>query len=490
VSSSTARSGELPLGHSEQQQDASDYAPPPTRPSTSRLPARLTVLGERLSGFSILLVVADLVAGVVAELLTNLPWFSAVALFVVLIICRMSARLYRRRLRLSYLEDFPRSLASVIIVLGVSVGIYMLVTKAGPADRDALNAVLGFLALSELLRAMVFGVSKIARTKLHRGDRTLVLGSDSIAVRLLSTMREHPEFGLIPIGFLDLDVRTGGTARPEALPAPLIRTDLDMAIVEHRVGTVVISNPTASPRRLSEAVVAANRLGCTILILPRMPELYQDGVDVERLRGFPLVRMPRNPTSRPSWWVKRAFDVLAASLATLLVAPVLIGCALAVLLESGRPILFSQERIGLDGRRFLIYKFRSLTPVDDTESQTKWNIATDNRVGPVGKFLRRTSLDELPQLWNIVRGDMSIVGPRPERPSFVAEFTEVHEGYWARHRVPAGLTGLAQVTGLRGDTSIADRARYDNYYIANWSLWLDFTIILRTVRELGRRGQH
>jgi len=218
VSSSTARSGELPLGHSEQQQDASDYAPPPTRPSTSRLPARLTVLGERLSGFSILLVVADLVAGVVAELLTNLPWFSAVALFVVLIICRMSARLYRRRLRLSYLEDFPRSLASVIIVLGVSVGIYMLITKAGPADRDALNAVAGFLALSELLRAMVFGVSRLARTKLHRGDRTLVLGSDSIAVRLLSTMREHPEFGLIPIGFLDLDGRAGGTAGPSPVP--------------------------------------------------------------------------------------------------------------------------------------------------------------------------------------------------------------------------------------------------------------------------------
>jgi lipopolysaccharide/colanic/teichoic acid biosynthesis glycosyltransferase len=113
----------------------------------------------------------------------------------------------------------------------------------------------------------------------------------------------------------------------------------------------------------------------------------------------------------------------------------------------------------------------------------------DARVGPVGRFLRRTSLDELPQLWNIVRGDMSIVGPRPERPVFVREFSAIHELYWARHRVPAGLTGLAQVHGLRGDTSIADRSRYDNYYIANWSLWLDLKILVLTVGELACRKQ-
>lgn len=443
-------------------------------------------LNERLSGFTVLLVVADMVSAVIAVMLTELPWFSAVALCVVLIICRTSARLYRRRLRLSYLEEFPRSLSSVIVVLGISVGIYMFVVKAGPDDRDALVAVAGFLAISELLRAGVFTISKIARIKLGRGDRTLVVGTDKIGVLLLENMVEHPEFGLRPVAFLDLVPGAG----PGPLPAPLLTTDLDQAIREQRIGTVVISNPTASPRHTFEAVVSANKLGCTILVLPRMHELYQDGTDVERLRGFPLVRMPRNPTSRPTWWVKRGFDAVAALTALVLVFPVLAICAVAVLLESGRPILFRQERVSLDGRRFWIYKLRSLRPANEAESQTKWNIAGDDRVGPVGRLLRRTSLDELPQLWNIVRGDMSIVGPRPERPGFVAEFTELHEGYWARHRVPAGLTGLAQINGLRGDTSIADRARYDNYYIANWSLWLDLTIILRTTRELVRRGQH
>jgi lipopolysaccharide/colanic/teichoic acid biosynthesis glycosyltransferase len=158
-----------------------------------------------------------------------------------------------------------------------------------------------------------------------------------------------------------------------------------------------------------------------------------------------------------------------------------------VLLESGRPVLFAQVRIGLDGRPFRIYKLRSLKPVNEQEAATTWNVVGDPRIGPVGRLLRRTSLDELPQMWNVMRGEMSLVGPRPERPGFVEQFSTEHERYWARHRVPPGLTGLAQVNGLRGDTSIADRARYDNYYIANWSLWLDLKIILLTARELLRR---
>jgi lipopolysaccharide/colanic/teichoic acid biosynthesis glycosyltransferase len=131
-------------------------------------------------------------------------------------------------------------------------------------------------------------------------------------------------------------------------------------------------------------------------------------------------------------------------------------------------------------------KFRTMRPVDDTESQTNWNIAQDDRVGPVGRFLRKSSLDELPQLFNILRGDMSLVGPRPERPHFVEEFSRLYPSYSARTRVPCGLTGWAQIHGLRGDTSIADRASFDNFYIENWSLWLDIKIMLRTVVALVR----
>jgi exopolysaccharide biosynthesis polyprenyl glycosylphosphotransferase len=184
--------------------------------------------------------------------------------------------------------------------------------------------------------------------------------------------------------------------------------------------------------------------------------------------------------------LKRVFDVVVSGIALLILAPVMLACALAVRLEGGRGVLFRQERVGLDGRPFELLKFRSLRPADDDESRTRWNVANDHRMGRVGRFLRQTSLDELPQLLNILRGDMSLVGPRPERPHFVHEFTREFPRYAARHRVPAGLTGLAQVHGLRGDTSIEERAQFDNAYIETWSLWSDVKIMLRTAWAVVR----
>jgi exopolysaccharide biosynthesis polyprenyl glycosylphosphotransferase len=200
--------------------------------------------------------------------------------------------------------------------------------------------------------------------------------------------------------------------------------------------------------------------------------------------GIPLTRLRRAPYRTISWSLKRAFDAVVALLALVLLSPILAVCALAVRLEGGRGVIFKQQRVGLDGRRFTILKFRSLEPSSARESRLNWNISDDPRVGPLGKLLRLTSLDELPQLWNVLRGDMSLVGPRPERPFFVHEFTERFPRYMARHRVPAGMTGWAQINGLRGDTDISDRARFDNYYIENWSLWEDVKIILRTAGQV------
>jgi exopolysaccharide biosynthesis polyprenyl glycosylphosphotransferase len=205
--------------------------------------------------------------------------------------------------------------------------------------------------------------------------------------------------------------------------------------------------------------------------------------------SIPIMRI-RNPNLRgPARLIKRMFDITFAMTALIILSPMLAVIAMAVRLESGPGVIFRQVRVGRDGKRFELLKFRSMRPADDRESETKWCVATDARIGPVGRFLRCTSIDELPQLWNIVRGDMTLVGPRPERPHFVELFSAQYDRYAQRHRVQAGLTGFAQVSGLRGDTSIADRARHDNFYIENWSLWLDIKIILRTFREvLLRRG--
>jgi lipopolysaccharide/colanic/teichoic acid biosynthesis glycosyltransferase len=187
---------------------------------------------------------------------------------------------------------------------------------------------------------------------------------------------------------------------------------------------------------------------------------------------------------------------LIAAIALILLSPVILGVALWIRLADGPGVLFKQARAGRGGKPFTMVKFRSM--VHNSVAMTaSMGIADpfglvedDPRITPCGKFLRRTSLDELPQLWNIFRGDMTLVGPRPERPHFVDQFSAEYDRYSYRHRVQAGLTGLAQVSGLRGNTSIADRARFDNYYIEHWSLWLDIKIIIRTFSEvLFARGR-
>jgi lipopolysaccharide/colanic/teichoic acid biosynthesis glycosyltransferase len=184
-----------------------------------------------------------------------------------------------------------------------------------------------------------------------------------------------------------------------------------------------------------------------------------------------------------TWRVKRAFDVVLATTALLLAAPVAIAVAMAVRLELGSGIIFRQTRIGLQGRPFKLMKFRSVRPSPVTPGL--WTIPEDT-IGPVGRFIRHYSLDEIPQLVNVIRGDMSLVGPRPERPEYVQQFCADVPVYVHRHRVPVGMTGLAAVNGLRGDTSIEDRAQFDNWYIDNWSLWLDIKILIRTVDAVLR----
>lgn len=441
-----------------------------------------------VSRLAVAIVALDVVA-VVAVLAT--VWRAGAALEGwsvlaggLLILARAGKHLYRRRLRLSWIDDVPRSLTALAIAIGATVlGSLLVGGGQAPLAYVAWLVVLMW-AGAEMGRAAAVHLARVKRRHARQGDRTLLLGTGETARDLAVMMHEHPEFGLQPVGFVDLVP----VDMPHGLPQRLYRGELGDVIRRARASTVVIADPAAPESMTIDSAITAHQTGCAVLLLPRMFELYRDGLDVERLRSYPLVRLPGDPTLRPAWLAKRLSDMVLAIVAMVVVAPVLLACALAVLIESGRPALYAQERVGLGERHFRLYKFRSMRPSTDGEST--WSVAGDPRIGPVGRVLRRTSLDELPQLWNVLRGDMSLVGPRPERPGFVARFTEEHERYWARHRVPAGLTGLAQVNGLRGNTSITDRARYDNYYIATWSPWLDVKVLLLTARELVRRGEH
>jgi lipopolysaccharide/colanic/teichoic acid biosynthesis glycosyltransferase len=250
---------------------------------------------------------------------------------------------------------------------------------------------------------------------------------------------------------------------------------------------VIVADATTPEAAVVAALQRCDQAPGEIYLVPRVPELHPSDPS-SAVWGYPLVHLRRAARRSAAWRLKRASDVVTASLLLFLSWPLLCICALAVRLEGGPGVIFKQERVGVDDRRFLIWKLRSLA-ASHVESAQRWSITGDPGLGRVGRVLRTTSLDELPQLYNIIRGDMSMVGPRPERPFYVEEFSRVHPHYAARHRAPAGLTGLAQVNGLRGNTDISERARFDNRYITDWSLWEDIKIILRTAwRFMAKAG--
>ncbi|WP_431681076.1 sugar transferase [Kitasatospora sp. KL5] len=400
------------------------------------------------------------------------PPLTAVALLAVLVPLNASGGLYRSRLTVSALDDLPALAARA------AVSVAFAVTLAGPAPLLRLAALLAaFTLLACLARGAVYALLRRARRR--RPSPTLVLGAGQLGQRVAAALLEHREYGLRPVGHLDSQPVLLAPDAPLRLLGGL--DALESQIRRKRIHHVVATEGTADNAATAAALRRAARLGCRVWVVPQLREyaaLGRRGTD--QLWGFPCVPLELPALRRPSWALKRALDVAAAGLGLVLLSPVLAACALAVRFDTGPGVLFRQQRTGLDGQVFTLLKFRTLRPSNEHESATRWNISQDHRMGAVGRLLRRTSMDELPQLWNVVRGDMSLVGPRPERPYFVMRFGQAYPEYQDRHRVPVGLTGLAQVNGLRGDTSIEDRARFDNRYIESWSLWQDAKILLRT----------
>jgi exopolysaccharide biosynthesis polyprenyl glycosylphosphotransferase len=431
---------------------------------------------------SIGMLISDGVALVTAATLTNQPPPSSVMLSVLVVAALAGAGLYRTRLTMSVLDDLPALLGGIALA---ALGAALITMAAVGLRRDVTAIVIQGVVIAVLVvvaRTGAYAAIRWARSRRLSNYRTLIVGSGAVGARLGAALNEHPEHGLRLVGFVD-----DAPAGQDRLPAPVLGTSADLAsIVERdRIAVVVVAFGWASAMDLVAPLRTCAASDCQIFVVPRLFELHGTGHG-DRVRATPLVRLPRSAVRGISWRVKRLFDIVVAAFTLVLLSPLLAAIALAVRRECGPQVLFRQQRVGLGGREFTMYKFRSLTPVDDHESQTRWSVADDGRMGPVGKLIRRTSLDELPQLFNVLRGDMSIVGPRPERPFFVDKFSDAIDSYADRHRVPAGLTGWAAVSGLRGDTSIEERAHYDNFYIDNWSLWLDIKIVLYTLPVLLR----
>ncbi|MER7275134.1 sugar transferase [Dactylosporangium sp. NPDC000244] len=394
--------------------------------------------------------------------------------------------LYQVRRHLSILDQVPALLGRML----VASALVSIVVAMRHSSADNLASFLRVVAISAGLvllgRALVALAVGLARHRRWAGRSAIVVGGGPVAAELARLLRRHPWYGLRFCGFVD--VATAGHEEPAGGPLLGWFDDLDAIAARAGCDVIIIADIDCTESRLLRVVRSASMANYEMWMVPRLRDFAAQAGHPDHIGGIPVVRVRRPTLSGPKYFIKRASDIALSALALVLLSPVLLLCAIAVRIEGGPGIIFHQQRIGRFGRPFQLLKFRSMRPDSDAESRTNWSVAHDPRVGPVGRFIRRTSIDELPQLWNILRGDMTIVGPRPERPYFVNQFSAEHPDYALRHRMPVGLTGLAQVSGLRGDTPISDRARFDNYYIENWSIWLDAKVVLRTVAEVFRGG--
>jgi exopolysaccharide biosynthesis polyprenyl glycosylphosphotransferase len=312
--------------------------------------------------------------------------------------------------------------------------------------------------------------------------QVLIVGAGRLGRAVVDKLAEHPEAGLRAVAMLDDDpARQGELYRG----VPIVgRTAQAAGVVEQmRVDTVFLALPLEAHRTMLSVLKDVGRTVADVRVVPDLLQHITFRAGVEDLDGLPVVHLTQVPLSGWMSLVKRTLDIAVSSGSLVALSPLFGAIALAIRREDGGPVFYRQRRMGLDGRPFDILKFRSMVPGAEDESGPTWASSDDPRRTRIGRFLRRWSLDELPQLVNVLRGEMSLVGPRPERPEFVREFKEKFPQYMLRHRVRAGMTGWAQVHGWRGNTSLTKRIEYDLYYIENWSLSLDVKILWLTLRH-------
>ena len=377
----------------------------------------------------------------------------------------------------------------------VAVAVAMLVLNAGLAfyrEFTYSRLVLGMFAVLDVVFVVIARIvfwsvmARIWASSRHR-RRALVAGAGELGRMVAEKLAEHRELGLDVVGFLDDDPGKAN-ARFAGLPVLGTLERLEEVARAHKVDLLYVALPMGSQHKTVRVLKSAEPLLLAVRVVPDLLQYYALRAGVEDLDGIPVINLTQIPLAGWNTFLKRLMDLLLSALALLVLWPLMAVIAALVYLEDRGPVFYRQLRMGLDGRPFRIIKFRTMIPNAEESTGPRFAVPNDPRTTQAGVWLRRTSLDELPQLFNVVRGEMSLVGPRPERPEFVERFRKRFPEYMSRHRVRAGITGWAQVHDLRGQTSIRKRIAYDLYYIDNWSLALDFKIIgLTMLRFLRHR---
>lgn len=390
-------------------------------------------------------------------------------------------QLYRpRRTKTIFVDARPLFLGNALGILVICSLSFFYREHSYSRLTFILFGVINFVLL-QASRVVIRGFLKWLRKKGYNKRRVLIVGAGKLGMRVAQAFQEHTSYGYEIIGFLD-DVCTNGKYKDQGLDI-LARISRLRNILESRnVDRVIIALPIKDYKKIYHIVTICEAEGVETDIVPDLFQIVQPITKVINFNGLPMVSVRRTPVNTWSYRVlKRIFDIIFSLLILIVTLPITILIAVGIKLTSPGPIFFKQERIGKKRKPFLMYKFRTMRVCSKKVSDTIWTLESDKRRTKFGAFLRKTSLDEVPQFINVLKGDMSVVGPRPERPYFAKRFKGRIPKYMVRYQVRTGITGLAQVKGWRGDTSIKKRLEHDLFYLENWSLWLDFKIIFKTI---------
>jgi len=401
--------------------------------------------------------------------------------------------LYQNRRGKSRVDEV---LTVAVAVLLATVLLLVVIFWYRPPTPDGYftysRAFLGLFALADFLFVAASRMilrSVLLRIRDNNLQRILVVGAGLLGREITQKLLAHRELGFEVVGFLDDDPGKVGST---VLDVPVLGTlrQAEEVLAAGRIDQVFIALPLEAHRKMLQMLELMARECVEVKLVPDVLQYATLQATLEDVDGTPVINLSQVPLQGWNSMVKRSMDLVIAAAALIALVPFFPLVALAIWLEDHGPIFYRQERMGLDGKPFMIVKFRSMRINAEASSGPVWAIKDDPRRTRIGTFLRHWSLDELPQIWNVLMGDMSIIGPRPERPTFVREFKHKIPRYMLRHRVKAGITGWAQVHGWRGNTSIKKRIQYDLYYIQNWSLKLDFKILWMTVRHALRHNAY
>lgn len=380
-------------------------------------------------------------------------------------------------------SSYGREMYNVVCANTIGTVTFIVILYIVKQNDYSRKMICVFYALTILLTALsrliVRRILRSFRAKGYNLKHILLAGYSRAAEEYIDRIAGNPEWGYVIHGILDDTVPIGTKYKGVQVIGTI--ESLNEVLPRNTLDETAITLSLKDYDRLGEIVSICEKFGVHTKFIPDYNSLIPSRPYTEDLMGLPVINIRYVPlTNTVNKLLKRLMDIAGALFGIILTSPIMLGAAIAVKLSSPGPVIFKQERIGLHSKPFYMYKFRSMELQKPSEEQKAWTVKNDPRVTGVGRILRKTSLDELPQLFNILKGDMSLVGPRPERPLFVDKFKEEIPRYMVKHQVRPGLTGWAQVNGYRGDTSIRKRIEYDLYYIENWTLWLDIKIIFMT----------